>query len=234
MQLSGEYRIAAPKARVWEALNDPDVLKASIPGTESLEKIDDTTFEGVVAAKVGPVRAKFSGTVTLSDMNPPDSYRISGEGKGGVAGFAKGSAQVNLEEDGPEATKLAYEADAQVGGKLAQIGSRLIQGTAKKMANEFFTEFAAQVEKGHAGQNSAPEQSQQAEAGAPAAEPSQASADRPAPADSPAGSATAAATSKAPSESVQAPEKGESGRIAPIYWVVAVLAILILLLLVTG
>ena len=144
MDMTGEYRISAPREKVWEALNDPEILKLSIPGCQELNKNSDTELTATVATKVGPVSAKFTGKVTLSDINPPQSYKISGEGQGGVAGFAKGGAEVELEEDGDE-TILRYKATAQVGGKLAQIGSRLIDSTAKKMANDFFGKFAEQV-----------------------------------------------------------------------------------------
>ena len=144
MEMTGEYRISAPRQRVWEALNDPEVLKQCIPGCQSLEKVSDTEFNGRVVASVGPVRAAFGGKVTLSDLDPPQSYTISGEGSGGVAGFAKGGAKVNLAEEGAE-TLLTYDVQAQVGGKLAQIGSRLIDGVARKMANDFFGSFAATV-----------------------------------------------------------------------------------------
>ena len=144
MQMTGQYRIEAPRETVWEALNDVEVLRACIPGVEEIEKTSDTSFSAKVRAKVGPVSARFAGDVTLSDLDPPRGYTISGEGKGGAAGFAKGGAKVNLEEDGA-ATVLNYEVTAQVGGKLAQIGSRLIDGTAKKMADDFFSRFAAQV-----------------------------------------------------------------------------------------
>jgi carbon monoxide dehydrogenase subunit G len=142
MEMNGEFRIAAPRQRVWEGLNDPEVLKQCIPGCQSLEKVSDTEFNGKVIASVGPVRATFGGKVKLSDLDPPQSYRISGEGSGGVAGFAKGGAKVNLAEDGA-ATLLTYAVEAQVGGKLAQVGSRLIDGVARKMANDFFGHFAA-------------------------------------------------------------------------------------------
>ena len=142
MEMTGEFRIPAPRQRVWEGLNDPEVLKQCIPGCQALEKVSDTEFNGRVIASVGPVRATFGGKVTLSDLNPPQSYTISGEGSGGVAGFAKGGAKVNLAEDGA-ATVLTYAVQAQVGGKLAQVGSRLIDGVARKMANDFFGHFAA-------------------------------------------------------------------------------------------
>ena len=144
MDMTGEYRIPAPRDEVWAALNDPAVLKASLPGCQSLEKISDTEFAAVVVAKVGPVKAKFNGNVALSNLNPPQSYTIAGEGKGGAAGFAKGGADVNLTED-DGATILRYTAKADVGGKLAQLGSRLIDGTAKKMADEFFDNFRQQL-----------------------------------------------------------------------------------------
>ncbi len=141
MEFTGEYRIPAPREEVWAALNDPEVLKRCIPGCETLEQISETELEASVTAKVGPVKAKFTGKVTLSDLDPPAGYTITGEGQGGVAGFASGSARVELAEDGAE-TVLTYRAQATVGGKLAQIGSRLIDGTARKMADEFFTAFA--------------------------------------------------------------------------------------------
>jgi carbon monoxide dehydrogenase subunit G len=147
MEISGEYRIAAPRQTVWEGLNDPEVLKQCIPGCEEIEKTSDSEMAAKVKAKVGPVSAKFAGNVTLSNLNPPESYTISGEGKGGAAGFAKGAADVILEEDGAE-TILRYTATAQVGGKLAQIGSRLIKGTADKMANDFFGTFSEVVAAG--------------------------------------------------------------------------------------
>jgi carbon monoxide dehydrogenase subunit G len=145
MDMTGEYRIAAPRETVWAALNDPDVLRSCIAGCETLDKTSDTGFTAKVKAKVGPVSASFSGKVNLTDIDPPKGYRIVGEGTGGAAGFAKGGATVALAEDGPDATVLTYTAEAQVGGKLAQIGSRLIQGTAKKMADDFFAKFAEAV-----------------------------------------------------------------------------------------
>jgi carbon monoxide dehydrogenase subunit G len=144
MEIKGEYRIPAKREVVWRALNDPEILKQTIPGCDELTKISDTEMMGKVTAKVGPVSAKFSGKVTLSDINPPESYKIFGEGQGGVAGFAKGGATVHLAENGNE-TVLTYVADAQVGGKLAQIGSRLIQSTSTMMANQFFSKFAEVV-----------------------------------------------------------------------------------------
>lgn len=142
MEMTGEFRIPAPQEKVWDALNDADVLRQAIPGAESVEKVSDTEFSAVAKAKVGPVSAKFKGNVTLSDIDAPNGYTITGEGSGGAAGFAKGSAVVRLTPDG-DGTILAYEVKATVGGKLAQVGQRFIDSTAKKMADEFFTSFAA-------------------------------------------------------------------------------------------
>ncbi len=144
MEMTGEQRLPAPREVVWAALNDPEVLKQSIPGCEEIQKISDTEMTAKVSAKVGPVSAKFTGAVTLSDLDPPNGYTISGEGKGGVAGFAKGGAKVRLEADG-DGTLMRYEVTASVGGKLAQIGARLIDATAKKMADDFFNRFSQQV-----------------------------------------------------------------------------------------
>lgn len=144
MKMSGEEIIAAARETVWKALNDPQILKQCIPGCESIVKHSDTRMEARVVAKVGPVKAGFTGIVNLSDLNPPNSYRISGEGKGGLAGFASGGANVTLEAaDG--GTRLSYDVDAQVGGKLAMLGSRLIDSTARSMATQFFEKFAAIV-----------------------------------------------------------------------------------------
>ena len=139
--MNGEYRIEASREKVWAALNDTQILKESIPGCEQINRLSETEMTATVVAKVGPVKAKFTGQVTLSDLNPPNSYRISGEGKGGAAGFAKGGANISLQSDG-NATVLSYSVDATVGGKLAQLGARLIDGTAKKLAGEFFANFA--------------------------------------------------------------------------------------------
>jgi len=141
MDLTGEYRIPAPRKKVWEALNDSEILKQCIDGCQELNKDSDTQFSAKVTAKVGPVKAKFAGKVTLSELDPPNGYKISGEGQGGVAGFAKGGATVKLTEDGVD-TILNYEANAEVGGKLASVGSRLIEGVAKKQADDFFRKFS--------------------------------------------------------------------------------------------
>lgn len=146
MDMTGDYVIKAPRQAVWDALNDSDVLKLCIPGCEEVEKTSDTSFSAKVSTKVGPVKARFTGDVTLSELDPPNGYKISGEGKGGPAGFAKGGAEVKLADAENGGTTLSYVVDAQVGGKLAQIGSRLIDSTAKKMAGQFFEKFGEVVE----------------------------------------------------------------------------------------
>ena len=149
MEIAGEYRIAADKQTVWEALNDPEILCASIPGCEGVERHSDTQLSAVVKIRMGPVRAKFKGKVTLSDLDPPNSYTISGEGEGGVAGFGRGSARVSLAEVEGE-TLLTYAAKAEVGGKLAQIGSRLVESATRKLSKDFFENFSKVVETGAA------------------------------------------------------------------------------------
>jgi len=157
MDLKGEYRIPAPREAVWKALNDPEILKQSIPGCDEIQKLSDTEMTAKVTARVGPVKASFSGKVTLSDLDPPNGYKISGEGTGGVAGFAKGGADVRLKPDETGAgTILTYTATAAVGGKLAQIGSRLIEGTSKQMADQFFSKFAEIVTASAAPAGAAP------------------------------------------------------------------------------
>ena len=145
MDMTGERRIPAPREIVWDALNDPAVLKASIPGCESLEKLSDTELRATAAIKIGPISARFTGKVNLTDLDPPNGYNIGGEGQGGVAGFAKGGASVRLSDAEPGITLLSYDVKAQVGGKLAQLGARLIDATAKQMADAFFDRFTAQV-----------------------------------------------------------------------------------------
>lgn len=144
MEIKGEYKIAAPREKVFAALNDPLVLKDCIPGCESLDKVSDTEMKAKVRLRIGPVSASFTGKVTLSDIDPPNGYKITGEGQGGAAGFAKGGAVVTLADDAG-ATTLTYNVDAQVGGKIAQVGARLIDGTAKKLADEFFGKFVSVV-----------------------------------------------------------------------------------------
>ena len=144
MTMNGEVQLAAPRELVWAKLNDAEVLKACIPGCEQLDKLSDTEFQAISVMKVGPVKARWKGKVTLSDLDPPNGYKISGEGEGGVAGFAKGGAAVALsDKDG--GTLLSYNVEAQIGGKLAQLGQRLIAGAAKKMADDFFDKFAKSV-----------------------------------------------------------------------------------------
>lgn len=148
MEMHATRTIAADRATVWEALNSAEVLRECIPGCEELTGSPEDGFAAVVKQKVGPVKATFRGEVTLSDVVPRESYTISGEGKGGVAGFAKGAAQVRLADAGDGGTELSYDVDAKVGGKLAQLGSRLIDGFARKMADQFFERFQARVEDG--------------------------------------------------------------------------------------
>jgi uncharacterized protein len=144
MDMTGERRIEAPRQAVWQALNDPVVLKASIPGCETLEKLSDTDMKATAAVKIGPISARFTGAVHLTDLDPPNGYSIGGEGQGGVAGFAKGGAKVRLEDAGT-GTLLYYEVHAQVGGKIAQLGARLIDASAKQMADAFFDRFSREV-----------------------------------------------------------------------------------------
>jgi carbon monoxide dehydrogenase subunit G len=147
MTMNGEVQLAASRDTVWAKLNDPAVLKSCVPGCEQLDKTSDTEFQAVASIKVGPVKARWKGKVRLSDLDPPNGYRISGEGEGGVAGFAKGGATVALaDKDG--GTLLTYNVEAQIGGKLAQLGQRLINGAAKKMADDFFARFAEAVKAG--------------------------------------------------------------------------------------
>lgn len=221
MEMTGEYKIPAPREKVWEALNDPEILKACIPGCQELNKESDTELSATVKSKVGPVSATFKGKVTLSEIDAPNGYKISGEGTGGVAGFAKGGAEVKLAEDG-DGTVLTYEATGQVGGKLAQIGSRLIDSTAKKMANEFFGKFAELVGGGSTA------------AETPAAAPADAPAPAAAPAAEPAPAPTPAATPEpAPAAAPAAAPAPSGGGISPVVWVggliVAVVVVLALL-----
>lgn len=194
MQMTGEQLLAAPRELVWRSLNDPEVLRQCIPGCETIDKTSDTEFTAKVTLAVGPVKARFNGKVQLLDIDPPNGYRISGEGQGGVAGFGKGSAVVRLaDKDG--GTLLTYTAESTVGGKIAQLGARLIDGTAKKLADEFFTRFAALVQ--------AP----------PAAE-----------APIAAGAAPQAAAPQA-APPVDARATGEAGRLSPAIWIPALIGI---------
>jgi carbon monoxide dehydrogenase subunit G len=144
MTMKGEVELPADRQTVWAKLKDPEVLKVCIPGCQSLEKTSENEMQAVAKVKVGPVSATFKGKVTLSEIDAPNGYRISGEGQGGIAGFAKGGARVNLEL-ADAGTRLIYDVEAQVGGKIAQLGARMIDGVAKKMADQFFTNFATAV-----------------------------------------------------------------------------------------
>jgi carbon monoxide dehydrogenase subunit G len=144
MTMSGECHLPASRETVWAKLNDPDVLRACIPGCEELNKLSETEFQAIAVTKIGPVKARFKGKVHLTDLNPPNGYRISGEGEGGVAGFAKGGATIALTEK-DDGTLLTYNVEAQIGGKLAQLGQRLVNGVAKKIADDFFANFAKAV-----------------------------------------------------------------------------------------
>jgi uncharacterized protein len=146
LTMTGEVEIAAPQETVWRKLNDPDVLKACIPGCEHLEKLSETEFQATAKIKIGPVSATFKGRVELSDIDAPNGYTISGEGQGGIAGFAKGGAKVALVPNGT-GTIMRYDVEAQVGGKIAQLGARLIDGVAKRMADQFFERFAEEAQK---------------------------------------------------------------------------------------
>lgn len=148
MTMAGTVTLPADRAKVWEALNDPEILKRSIPGCQELERTSDTGFSAAAKVAVGPVKATFKGAVTLSDIDAPNGYKISGEGQGGIAGFAKGGATVRLDEAEGGGTVLHYDVEAQVGGKIAQLGGRLINGVAKKYADEFFANFAKALEPG--------------------------------------------------------------------------------------
>lgn len=144
MDMSGERRIPAPRQKVWDALNDPQVLRACIPGCESVERQPNGDLKAAAAVRIGPISTRFTGLIKLLDLDPPNSYRIAGEGQGGAAGFAKGGATVNLSDDGAD-TLMRYDVKAQVGGKIAQLGARLVDATSKQMADAFFDRFTAEV-----------------------------------------------------------------------------------------
>ena len=153
MEMTGEQLITAPQKVVWDALNDPEMLKVCVPGCESIERTADNEYQVLMVARVGPVSAKFKGKLTLSDIKPPDSYSLAFEGQGGAAGFAKGSANVRLASVAGDKTRLGYDVKASVGGKLAQIGSRLVDAAAKKVADDFFTKFNQKVGELHGKSN---------------------------------------------------------------------------------
>jgi len=147
MDLTGSYTIPAKQSAVWAALNDSSILKECIPGCETLSMLSETEFAATVVAKIGPLKARFTGRVELSEIDPNNSYRIQGEGSGGVAGFAKGGARVHLQGAG-DSTVLTYELEAQIGGKMAQLGSRLVAGVVKSMAEKFFTTLVSKIGQG--------------------------------------------------------------------------------------
>ena len=230
MKMNGEFRVPTDRETVWRALNDPEVLKECLPGCQEIEKTSDTEMSATLVIKVGPVKATFAGGVTLSDVDPPNGYTLSGQGQGGAAGFASGEAKVRLvEEDG--ATLLQYECDAKVGGKLAQIGSRLIDSTAKKLAKQFFDSLAEKLgggEEAEAEDKAAPE----LEAVAPA-QP------EPPPEPAPASPEPAASTADAPSEDAPAPDAGpplppaaRRKGLPTAAWATAVVVVVVVLILV--
>jgi uncharacterized protein len=231
MDMTGEYIIPAPRQKVWDALNDTEILKQAIPGCETITKHSDTEMSATVRAKVGPVSARFGGKVTISDRDPPNGYKIMGEGTGGPAGFAKGGATVKLTDDG-DGTKLSYVVEANVGGKLAQIGSRLIDATARQMAENFFSKFAQLVVSSSA---AAAAPATPAPAAAPAATPM---ADAGAAAEAP--PVTVAVVPPPPGSSIEMPPESRvpppsapsssSGRVSPGIWVTALAIVVIALL----
>jgi uncharacterized protein len=231
MDMTGEYIIPAPRQKVWDALNDTEILKQAIPGCETITKHSDTEMSATVRAKVGPVSARFGGKVTISDRDPPNGYKIMGEGTGGPAGFAKGGATVKLTDDG-DGTKLSYVVEANVGGKLAQIGSRLIDATARQMAENFFSKFAQLVVSSSA---AAAAPATTAPAAAPAATPI---ADAGAAAEAP--PVTVAVVPPPPGGSIEMPPESRvpppsapsssSGRVSPGIWVTALAIVVIALL----
>lgn len=227
MDMTGEFRIPAPRETVWRALNDPEILKQSIAGCDELVKVSDTEFTAKVTAKVGPVKARFSGRVTLSDLDPPNGYKISGEGQGGPAGFAKGGAEVRLEPEG-DVTLLKYAVNAAIGGKLAQIGSRLVDGAARKMADDFFGAFASHVGGAHAAPP--PETVAIEPAAAPPIEPITAPAMEPTPAP-PTPDARPAPSGGGPATT---PVGAESRGLKPWLWVGTLIVIAVVLLVYFG
>lgn len=235
MDMQGEYRIPASRETVWDALNDPEVLKACISGCESLERTEDGGFEATVKAKVGPVKATFKGSVRLENVNPPESYTIVGEGKGGAAGFAKGGADVKLTEDGSE-TILNYTVNAQVGGKLAQIGARLVDSTAKKYATDFFEKFVEIVNERESGNkeivddSSDPEPSSQPD---PEAQPAEGPESRTTPGTAEDSATTASHATTEPRDdiaraAIEAADATKAKRkgLSPFQWILLLVAIL--------
>ena len=225
MKMNGEFRVPTDRETVWRALNDPAVLKECLPGCQEIEKTSDSEMTATLVIKVGPVKATFAGGVTLSDIDPPNGYTLSGQGQGGAAGFASGEAKVRLvEEDG--ATLLQYECDAKVGGKLAQIGSRLIDSTAKKLAKQFFDSLA---EKLGGGEEADAEPVPEAEAAAPAppADPAPAEPD---PAATPADAPQEGAPDEAAGPAL--PPAAQRKGLPTMAWATAVVVVAVVLILV--
>ena len=224
MKMDGEFRVATDRETVWEALNDPAVLKECLPGCQEIEKTSDTEMTATLGIKVGPVKATFKGAVTLSDIDRPNGYTLSGQGQGGAAGFASGEAKVRLESEGDD-TVVKYDVDAKVGGKLAQIGSRLIDSTSKKLAKQFFDKLAE-----HLGGDSA--ETAEPTSPAPAPEPAPATNSTPEPSAAPAAASTPQA---APAEATQPPPLQPAERrkgLPALLWVPAVIIVAVILILV--
>ena len=231
MKMNGEFRVPTDRETVWRALNDPEVLKECLPGCREIEKTSETEMTATLALKVGPVKATFAGGVTLSDLDPPNSYTLSGQGQGGAAGFASGEARVRLEEDG-DGTVVHYDVDAKVGGKLAQIGSRLIDSTAKKLAKQFFDSLAEKLgggEEAEEAQAAAPD-APEPEPAAPA-QPEPPADPAPAPADAPAESAPAEDAPADPAGPPLAPATQRMG-LPTAAWAAAVVVVAVVLILV--
>ena len=218
MKMNGEFRVPTDRETVWRALNDPEVLKECLPGCKEIEKTSDTEMTATLALKVGPVKATFAGGVTLSDLDPPNSYTLSGQGQGGAAGFASGEAKVRLTEDGG-GTVVHYDVDAKVGGKLAQIGSRLIDSTAKKLAKQFFDSLAEKLGGGEEADETETEAAATAAQPEPPAEPA------------PAESAPAESAAAEPEPPPLAPAKQRMG-LPTAAWAAAVVVVVVVLILV--
>ena len=248
MKMNGEFRVPTDRETVWRALNDPEVLKQCLPGCQVIEKTSETEMTATLVIKVGPVKATFAGGVTLSDLDPPNGYTISGQGQGGAAGFASGEAKVKLvEEDG--ATVVQYDVDAKVGGKLAQIGSRLIDSTAKKLSKQFFDSLAEKLGGGEEAEAEKAEAEEAEAEDAAAAEPEPAAPAQPEPpADSappspepvappspePAATPADDAAESAPAEAAGPPLAPAARRkgLATAAWVAAVVVVAVVLILV--
>ena len=231
MKMNGEFRVPTDRETVWQALNDPAVLKDCLPGCQEIEKTSETEMSATLVIKVGPVKATFKGGVTLSDLDPPNGYTLSGQGQGGAAGFASGEAKVRLEEEGGE-TVVHYDVDAKVGGKLAQIGSRLIDSTAKKLAKQFFDSLAEKLGGGEEPEAAA-ESAQEAPAAAPA-EPEPPAGPAPAspePAATPAADTPAESTPAADAGPPLAPAAQRLG-LPTAAWATAVVVVAVVLILV--